>query len=182
MARNKPRLQLALYARPKFPKSYHYALFIAPKTAKSSTTKHHAKNTLLVDGSGGMSQPWRYEHTAVPDVATELYLLARIVIAKVVMPCDQVYEILESVPVYQVDDADEAKARAFDCRTWVEDAFRELRERGAVSARWEEWGEVERRALEYVERKKEQGRWDKRCEGGKGVPMMDLFTEKECVE
>lgn len=31
MRRNKPRLQLALYARPKHPESLHYALFVTPK-------------------------------------------------------------------------------------------------------------------------------------------------------
>jgi hypothetical protein len=61
MPRNKPRLQLALYARPKHPETYHYALFVAPKSAEGPIMKHHVKNTLQVDVSGQATQPWRYE-------------------------------------------------------------------------------------------------------------------------
>jgi hypothetical protein len=57
----KPRLELTLYARPKHPGTYHYALFESPKGTEERptnfATKHHVKNTLLVTSDAEPSQP-----------------------------------------------------------------------------------------------------------------------------
>jgi hypothetical protein len=95
---------------------------------------------------------------------------------------DHVQWILESVPVHQVDDLDKAKAQSFTCRTWVRDAVQELRRQGAVTAKLEEWKVVERMALEYLDRNREQRRWSGTWKGASGVPLMDLLEEKEVVE
>ena len=71
MPRSKPRLQLALYARPKHPGTYHQALFVAAKNAKGPVTKHHVKKTLQIDDSGIATSPWRYERTTVAQVEFE---------------------------------------------------------------------------------------------------------------
>lgn len=178
MRRNKPRLQLALYARPKHPESPHYALFVTPKSG-GETIKYHVKNTIQnVDGV--ISQPWRYERVIVPDVMLEQRLLARIIIGKVAVSTDMVDEILEKVAVYQVDDADRAQAESFDCRTWIRAALEALKERSAI-VKSHDWMEVECQALAYVDRKREQGRWSETLEGQPGVPLLDLTTGKEMV-
>jgi hypothetical protein len=175
---------MALYARPKHPGTYHYALFITPKTThgQAPITKHHVKNTLQVDVSGEAIQPWRYERTIVSNLEAEQRLLVRIIIAKVLKPCDDVQRILESVPVHQVDDLDQAKAQSFTCRTWIRDAWQELMRQGAITAQLEDWEDVEREALEYLDRKREQKRWDSTWKGGTGAPLMDLLEGKEVVE
>ena len=182
MRRNKPRIQLALYARLKHPGTYHYALFVASKSAEGPITKHHVKNTLQVDVAGQAAQPWRYERIMILDIEAEQRLLARVIVTKVTKPCEQVQRILESVPVYQVDDLDQAEAQSFSCRTWVRDALQELRRQGAVAAELEEWEVVERKALEYLDKKREQRRWSGTWKGGTGVPLMDLLEGKEVVE
>jgi hypothetical protein len=183
MPRNKPRLQLALYARPKHPGTYHYALFVSPKSAKqsyaSTATKHHVKNTLQ-NVSGELTQPWRYERLVISDVQLEQRLLVRIIIAKVTS-LDALERILEGVPVYQTDDSDQAKAQLFSCLTWVQAALEELGRHGAVT-NLGEWEGIQKRALEYVEKKREVGRWSADWKGEGGVPMLDLLTEREVVE
>jgi hypothetical protein len=187
MPRNKPRLQLALYARPKHPSTYHYALFISPKRAQrarsaDSATKHHVKNTLQ-NVSGELTQPWRYERLAVPDVRLEQRLLVRVVIAKITTTTspEALDRILEAVPVYQVDDHGPNRGQSFTCSTWVRAALEELRTQGAVAGLGE-WEAIQSKALEYVERKTEEGRWSADWKGEIGVvPMLDLLTGREVV-
>jgi hypothetical protein len=182
MPRNKDRLQLALYARSKYPGTYHYAFFVTPKNLQGPTTKHHVKNTVTIDSSGQAVQPWRYERTTVTDVASEQRLLARIIIAKVAKSADEVQRILEGVPIYQVEDLDKAEGQTFTCKTWVRDVLRELSRQGALAANVGEWDVVEREALEYSERKRAQGRWDTTWKGASGTPLMDLLEGKEIIE
>jgi len=182
MPRNKDRLQLALYARPKHPDSPHFAFFIAPKNLQGPVTKHHVKNTMMIDESGKAIQPWRYERTTITDVESEPRLLARIIIAKVAKSPDDVQRILDSVPIYQVEDLDKDEAQTFTCKTWVRDVLRELSSQGALSTNPGEWDVVEREALAYVDKKRAQGRWDVTWKGGSGIPVMDLLEGKEIVE
>ena len=174
MSRNKLRLQVALYARPKHPGTYHYALFITAKNFREpTTTKHHVKNTLQVDDTGVATTPWRYEKADIANVEAEPRLLVRVIIAKLLKSREQVEEILESVPVYQLD------VKEFNCRTWVRDAVEGLRNRGAIAATLE-WSEIERKSLDYVDRKRSQSRWD--GSWGTAVPLMDLIEGNEVVQ
>lgn len=178
---NKPRLQLALYARPKHPDSYHYALLISPKTGTgrigSSASKHHALDTFQ-SVSGEVSNPWRDQHLHLDDVKDEHYLLVRIIIAKIIYQ-GEVADILGEVPVYQRDDPDHEKARAFDCVAWVRDAVHRLRVSGTVSG-LSAFDNIERRSLQYVERKKNAGRWAENLQPR--VPTLDLLQEQELTE
>lgn len=188
MVRNKQRLQLALYARPKHPDSYHYALFITPKTGSRqnntssqkpfSVTKFHVKNTLQ-NINGETVQPWRFERMVISDLLQEPRLLVCVVIGKV-LP-DAVEQEFPRVKIYQVDDPDQTKAQAFDCRTWVEAALDELRGSGAVSGLLD-WETIEKSALEFVARKKDEGRWKVERRGDDvRVPTMDLLAGRELV-
>nr|POE52146.1 hypothetical protein CFP56_52527 [Quercus suber] len=183
MRRNKPRLQLALYARAKHPGSYHYAFFVAPKDQQAGpTTKHHVKNTLLVDDSGTASAPWRYEQVTVSDITAEQRILVRLVIAKVVTSREDVQRILNGVHVGQADDVDDTTYEVFSCQTWIRDAFEELQRQGAITAGCSDWGDVDQKARAYAEGKRAQGRWDGRWTGDSAVPLMDLLEDKELVE
>ncbi|PGH02263.1 hypothetical protein AJ80_08888 [Polytolypa hystricis UAMH7299] len=183
MPRNKPRLQLALYARPKHPGTYHYALFISPKSTKqqpaNSATKYHVKNTLQ-NISGELTQPWRYERIAISDIQLEHRLLVRVVIAKVTSP-DALERILEAVPVYQIDDTNQADAQSFTCQTWVRAAVEELGKQGAV-AKLKEWDSIQKNALEYVEKKMKEEKWNGVWKGEAGILMLDLLTGRETAQ
>ena len=175
MPRNKLRLQLALYARPKHPGTYHYALFIAPKHIqdKALTTKHHVKNTFM-NIAGEVTSPWRYERAIVTRPEDEQRLLVRVVVAKLTAPHEVIDEILESVPVYQVDDLDESHTRTFSCRTWVRDALQLLSDRKTISG-FTSWVEVQQKSVEYVATKQRQRRWSSSWTGPPGVPLMDAL-------
>lgn len=181
MPRNKPRLQLALYARPKHPGSYHYALFISPKSTKqkklaNSATKHHVKNTVQ-NIAGEVTQPWRYERLAISDIQLEPRLLVRIIIAKITSS-DTVERILGAARVAQIDDSNQAEAQSFSCSTWVHAALEELSRQGAVVGLGE-WEEIQKKAVDYVERKRAAGRWNGGWKGEAGVPILDLLDGRE---
>ncbi|KAJ6086287.1 hypothetical protein N7486_010568 [Penicillium sp. IBT 16267x] len=76
--RNKPRLLLALYARPKHPDAPHYALLVTPNIKPRAqklgeepepipATKYHIKNTLQKI-KDVLCQPWIFEHVDVPNM------------------------------------------------------------------------------------------------------------------
>ncbi|GIZ39098.1 hypothetical protein CKM354_000248900 [Cercospora kikuchii] len=182
MTRNKPRLELAIYARPKHPESPHYALFVAPKRDAGPIVKHHVKNTWQVDDSGQASRPWRYERTVVASLENEPRLLARVIVAKV-LRTEEVQQVFYSIPVNTEDGGIVAveMAASFSCKSWVKDAWEGLRRRRAIFSKFEDWDVVERQAPEYVEKKRQQGRWDSSSKGAAGVPLMDLLEGKERV-
>ncbi|KAE8136018.1 hypothetical protein BDV38DRAFT_250410 [Aspergillus pseudotamarii] len=182
--RNKPRLLLALYARPKHPESYHYALLICPKitTAQNAkprpATKYHVKNT-IDNINDRISQPWRFERSMIDDINLQPRLLVCVVIGKIVSQ-EHVERMFGDTPVYQVDHPDKEKALGFDCRSWVVDAVERLRQSGVVSSLLD-WELLERKAVEYVEGKKRMGRWNagQDVSAKLGVPIMDLITGSE---
>ncbi|CAK1354250.1 unnamed protein product [Cercospora beticola] len=183
MTRNKPRLQLAVYARPKHPESPHYALFVAPKHDTVPVVKHHVKNTWQVDDSGHASCPWRYERTVIASLENEPRLLARVVVAKVLQSAEEIQQIFDSIPIYTEDEGIVAAegAASFSCKSWVKDAWEALRRRNAISSKFDDWDVVEREARGYVETKRQQGRWDTSWKGAAGVPLMDLLEGQERV-
>ncbi|KAB8275537.1 hypothetical protein BDV30DRAFT_207610 [Aspergillus minisclerotigenes] len=182
--RNKPRLLLALYARPKYPESYHYALLITPKITAVQNTKslraikYHVKNT-IENIKDRISQPWRFERVVIDDINPEPWLLAGVVIGKVVSQ-EHVERVFGETPVYQVDDPDKDKALTFDCRSWVVDAVERLQKSDVVSSLLG-WETLERRAVEYVEGKKRMGRWNAGQDTSVKlrVPIIDWVTESE---
>ena len=82
------------------------------------------------------------------------------------------------MPVYQIDDLNQAKAQPFTCLTWVRAALEDLGRQGAV-AELGEWGGIQKKALDYVERKREVGRWSVGWKGEAGVPMLDSLKGRE---
>ncbi|KFY16275.1 hypothetical protein V492_01451 [Pseudogymnoascus sp. VKM F-4246] len=151
-----PQLYLALYARLKYPDTYHYALHVSSPEGVSSpainTMKYHCKNIITVT-DGTVSIPWVYEAVKV-DPDSDPRIVVRILLGDV-NRIDQVDSLLESVPVGEGSKED------FNCVSWVRDALLQLHQaeviiRGDIS----DWESVERTALAYVNEKKQQGRFE----------------------
>lgn len=188
--RNKARLHLALYARPNYPDTYHYALLVRPKdiaatialSAELTANKYHVKNTLRINADGIVSQPWIYETTYIPDLAGEPRLLATLVIGKVLVPIEDVGHITQNVPVYQVDDPS-GRGEKFNCVEWVRLAIEELRWKDAISDNGLAWEIIHEELLNFMRRKKRDRRWEVGWKGGvpEAVATFDLLTGKDLV-
>ncbi len=90
-------------------------------------------------------------------------------------------DIVRQIPIYQLDDIrDGAEEMHFSCSTWVRAALDELRSSGGVVG-LRSWEDLEKGAVEYVERKKGEGRWMAGWSGEQGVPILDLLSGRESV-
>ena len=163
--RAKPRLHLALYVRPKYPNTYHYALLVCPKDAVSRTTlaftvaKHHAKNTFQ-NIHDTLSRPWVYG-AEINDLSFEQRTLTRVTIGNILLPLELVKELQQGVPIYQTDDPS-GKAEDFGCVVWVRLAIQELKKAGAAVENSSTWDAIqeEEASLRYIGCKKMEERWE----------------------
>ena len=188
--RNKARLHLALYALPKYPDTYHYALLVRPKDIAATSalsgvltaTKYHVKSTIRTNADGVVSHPCIYETYHIHDLADEPLILASIVIGKVSVSHDRIGEIMRSAPIYQDDDSSGQGAKFNDVE-WVRLAIEELRQTGAVSDDGLPWETVFERSMNYMRRKQADGRWEAGWKGGdpKAVATFDLMTGKDVL-
>jgi hypothetical protein len=156
-----PQLYLAFYARLKYPNTYHYALHISsPESASSPairTMKYHCKNIITVT-EGTVSIPWVYEAVKI-DPDSDPRIVVRILLGDV-SRIDLVDSLLEAVPVGQGSKED------FNCVSWVRDALLGLNQAGVISrGDISDWESVERTALDYVNEKKQQGRFESGWKG-----------------
>jgi len=95
---------------------------------------------------------WVYEEISCTLEATNM-LLVRVLIGKVEQR-DRLESLMGSVPVVQ-DNA------AWNCVSWVKEALRKLQADGrAIGTSQLDWKAVRDAAINYVERKKEQHRFD----------------------
>ena len=180
--RNKPRLHLALYARPKYPDIYHYALLIRSKSSNApAALKFHVHNKLQ-KADDIVSQPWLYETIDIPNISLEPRLLACIVIEKILVPLGRVNQILREVPIQQSDDAC-GPGQDFDCLKWIQLAILALRRADAVSNNGFTWDGIREEALRYMRRKKQERRWEVGWKGGRqeDVATFDMLTGEEIV-
>lgn len=189
--RNKPRLYLALYARLKYPNSYHYALHVTPKkesidTHSLETTKYHCKNQLTLDQeTGKLSSPWALEVAKI-NPSTDSRLLCRILLGKIQRRSGNlraVEELFTHIPIFQDDET-------YNCVAWVRLALVQLDLNNLVRWAWPGgmegpgWEFVQRTALNYVKSKKLQGRFEVRngleLEEGR-VATYDMILARETV-
>lgn len=180
--RNKPRLHLALYARPKHPDTYHYSLLIRPKPPNTpAALKFHVHNKLQ-KADDIISQAWLYETIDIPDISLEPRLLACIAIEKILVPLGRVNQILREVPIPQVDNPSELD-QDFDCAKWVQLAILALRRADAVSNNGFTWDGIREEAFRYMRRKKQERRWEAGWKGGRqeDVATFDMLTGEEIV-
>ena len=189
--RNKARLHLALYAIPKYPDTYHYALLVRPKDIAATlalsgilhASKYHVKTTFRTNANGVVSQPWIYETSHVHDLTDEPLLLASIVIGKMSVSQDRIGEILSRVPIYQDDGSSDARGSKFNDMEWVRLALEALRQADAVSNDGLTWEAIFEESLNYMRRKQAEGRWEVNWKGGnpEAVATFDLLTGKDIL-
>jgi hypothetical protein len=175
MSRNKPRLYLALYARPKFPGTYHYALLVSPKIEslnpeERDSTKYHCKN-ILQAAHGVVSTPWTVEREHV-NANADFRILVRVLLGKV--PSTTAFDMY-------IDDVHWAPDQpGFSCVEWVRLALDQLRRSGIANV--PHWEKVERTALQFVELKKKEGRFEVGWHGDASkVPTYDMLLKEETV-
>jgi len=182
MARNKPRILLALYSCPQN-HTNHIALLFTGKIKRGAkrgsipARKWHAKNTIQLVNNVSTSS-WRRERNIITDIDNDLHLLACAVIAKV-HNVDEAERLMNLVPVYQPEDADQDMAAEFDSTVWAKEAMKELRWAGIVKATL--FTKAEDTLRSYVET--HRARFD--AQSGHDlrrqppiVPVIDMFTGK----
>ncbi|TVY82289.1 hypothetical protein LSUE1_G001915 [Lachnellula suecica] len=171
MTRNKPRLQVALYARPKHPGTYHYAIFISPKLNYESR-----KNK-----KGVLSSPWRFERVVIADMSVDPRLLVVVTIGKLA-PRSSVESIerylVEKIPIFQEGEIHEGSD--FDCVSWTKKAVQILGRDGLVQGVGR-WDKIRAVAVKFVETKRMEGRWEVGWKGEKRVPTLDVSDGREFV-
>jgi hypothetical protein len=185
-ARNKPRLYLTLYARPKYPKTYHYALQISPKhdagyplssNAPPSliANKYHCTNTIQRN-EHGISFPWIYESSSISPLE-DSRLLARILLGKLLVPIAQFDEAMKCVPIPQ-----NCHDPAFSCVKWVKLAVESLMvgTPGMVARTpsYKSWDCTQKIALEFVNNEKRSGRFETDWKDSDQARVATLFSWK----
>ena len=106
-----------------------------------------------------------------------------VTIGKVLVSCDQIKQILLTVPIYQLEEGD--IGNRFDCVQWVRLALERLWKERAVSGyQCQDWADVKASSLEYVHSKKAEGRFQTGWSGENGIPVLDLadMTERTLVK
>ena len=169
--RNKPRLCLALYIRPKHPGTYDYALLVCPKDLGLLADKYYVENVSQVSAM----QSWEYECSRAEDLTQDPLLLARCIVAKVLKP-ERINEVLQRVPLCPTQQSANQDANEMATRvSWIHLALAKLRDAGVIS-RLEPWASIRGRAVRYVEQKKMAGRWDGEGKvASPSVPTLDLL-------
>ena len=180
--RNKPRLHLALYARPKYPDTYHYALLIRPKPPNAHSALKFDVHNKLQKTDDIISQPWLFETIDIPRIALEPRLLACIVVEKILVPLERVHQILREVRTHHTDDAS-GQDKDYDCVKWIQLAILALRRADAVSNNGFSWDGIREEALRFMRKKKHEKRWEKGWKGGRqeDVATFDMLTGDEIV-
>jgi hypothetical protein len=147
-------------------------LLAGPKTEESGTngTRYHAKERMA---AGGISE-WAFEERTASMMPTQM-ILTRVLVAKV-ENMERLAQLLRQIPIRQGQEG-------WNCVSWVQEALSELgKSKKIVGTSAVEWNAVRDAAMDYVQRKKAQHRFD-----GEGsfdtshVPTFDLIQKKETI-
>lgn len=172
--------------------SYHWGLLIASKDSSPQTTNMliHAKETISPTTAG--PSHWMLSAEEGPSMH-HASILVRILVAKI-SDLERAKAILQSTPV-RTRDAVSAPFtehrggyRMWNCISWVREGLSSLGSSDAALGTnvVAEWERIRDEALEYVEMKKGQHRFDGKAEPGRfdmdRVPTLDLVLSRETVE
>ena len=153
---------------------YHWGFIVGPKTETDNAIgiRYHAKNRQ--DPLLGQ-MVWVFEQCECRLRATNM-LLVRIMIGKVEEK-DRLEQVMRSVPVVQGD-------AAWNCVIWVKEALQKLRDDGKVMGTSQlEWNVVKNAAMSYVQRKKDQHRFDGQGNFDAGrAATYDLLAGTETIQ
>lgn len=132
--------------------------------------RYHAKERLV---AAGVSQ-WFYEEREIPLYPTSM-LLVRVIIAKI-LDRDLLKDILRATPIRQGEEG-------WNCVGWVREGLERLEEDGdALGTSVTDWGTVRDAAMNYVQWKKDQHRFDGRADWDTSrPPTYDLITGREVI-
>jgi hypothetical protein len=172
MPRNKPRLYLALYARLKYPDTYHFALHVSPKeeTVHMDTleaTKYHCKN-IIQSIDGVVSCPWTFEAASI-NPNSDPHLIARILLSKI-KGARHVGGEIRMVTVRQDDPT-------YNCVEWVRLALLQLQLAGVIEA--QDWNRIHETSIAFVKKKKAEGRYDVGWGDTSKVATFNMLVNKE---
>ncbi|KAH8698376.1 hypothetical protein BGW36DRAFT_293664 [Talaromyces proteolyticus] len=175
-ASNKDRVYVALYARGgRDPDAFHWAIIVGPKkegVGGSRGYRYHAIQRPDPSRTGHFI--WVYEALEITLFQTNM-LLGRILIAKVTNDT-QLRTTLAAVPLVQDDPS-------WNCQVWVKNAIAALEaDRKSLGTRVTDWTAIEQIANGYINRKREQRRYDGSGGWASGtVPTFDLLENRESV-
>lgn len=127
---------------------------------------------------GPNSQRWRHEKISLNSLSNEPRLLVVITIGKILVPLDEVTDILVTVPMYQPEDGQ--KYEDFNAMEWTRDAVERLHGAKAISGEVmsKGWTHVHEEALAFVAEQKAAGNWDDHgWTGYKEIPCLDPFEK-----
>src|SRR5579862_5092857 len=149
MVANKDRVYLTLFARSKSG-TYHWGITRSPKYEgegdELDSSLYHVRN---LPGENA-SIYWEYEMRRIRSKGTRNSLV-RIHISKIdPRNVERMEEALADVELIQDDPS-------WTCRSWVRDAVAELGRQGLIR-RWD-WSTLESKALWYVQKKIDEGRF-----------------------
>ena len=116
--------------------------------------------------------PWIYEAVKV-NPNSDNWILVRVFLGEV-RRVDIAERLFAEVPVIQDDST-------FNCITWVQQALFRLNEDVKVGTRVPfDWDNIQNITLEYVNKKKQQGRFETGWDGDSSrVPTLDMMSSKE---
>ncbi|KAK5701339.1 hypothetical protein LTR17_022669 [Elasticomyces elasticus] len=181
MPSDKERVYVALYARAGSPKmpgqedKFHWAIVLGPKAAgpESGGRMFHAKEVIaIVEGKTCFT--WQLEERPTSMAPTQS-ILARVVVGKVVSQ-KRLEAILRSTPI-QREQAD------WNCVAWVQEALQALKDDGrALGTCFSDWPSVRNAAMNYVQQKIVQHRYDGKADfDQRQVATWDLLEGKEAM-
>ncbi|EXJ54342.1 hypothetical protein A1O7_09681 [Cladophialophora yegresii CBS 114405] len=159
--KDKPRLYVALYPRGDSSTastfrnvsscdSYHWTLVVGPQTAcrTDAGTRYHVAHL------DEQSDRYLYEEQDIPLSTGAQRCLVRVAVCKV-SDEERLRSILRDMPI-RGDDS------AFNCLSWVREAFRRLHDDGKAVKTYlksDDWDHVEKCARKYCKRKRDAGRF-----------------------
>jgi len=158
--KDKPRLYIVLYPRGASSStssyrntfscdSHHWAIVVGPQSAsRDAGTRYHVAH---LDQDSGRH---RYEEQDIPSNPVAQTALVRIAVCKVTDE-ERLRAIIRDLPVREEDTA-------FNCLSWVREAFCKLHEDGKAVKSYlhvDDWRNVETCARKYCRRKRDIGRF-----------------------
>ncbi|KAE8152095.1 hypothetical protein BDV25DRAFT_151723 [Aspergillus avenaceus] len=177
MLSNKPRLNVALYARggrPKMPgkeDTYHWGLIVGPKNDDQNKDGvcYHAKESFVE----GRSE-WVFQEIECSRQVASM-LLVRVLVGKV-KDRSQLSETMRAVSIRSGEEG-------WNCVSWVEEALEKVTAHGKIlSSNVAEWETIRNEAMRYCQLKKDEHRFDgKKNYDMSKVPTYDMMQSKEIV-
>ncbi|KAK6385962.1 hypothetical protein LTS17_001534 [Exophiala oligosperma] len=171
--KDKPRLYVALYPRGGSSTlstfrnnfdcdSYHWSIVVGPQTAdrKDPGVRYHVAHDAHADQG---ARKFFYEEQDIPSNPGAQSGLIRVTVAKVTDE-RRLQSLLRDLALREDDSA-------FNCLTWVREAFVKLLDDGKSVKSYlksEDWSAVETCARKYCKRKRDAGRFQENADGNGG--------------